>query len=116
MSQFLSLLFFIAVTRELLLRSFPHPPASGVWRKGTNFDTSGAVRNVLLVGKSRCFALTDLDLLCDLALTQFCGEKNVKCQSKRWRNRPTALSWYNEVKNCVFYIDISDFGCVFLPL
>lgn len=45
--------------------------------------------------------LTDLDFLIELALTQFSGEKNGKCLSKEWRNRPTALSWYNEVKNYV---------------
>lgn len=74
------------------------------------------MRDALLAGEGRCFALTDLDLLVELALTQFSGEKNGKCLSKGWRNRPTALSWYNKVKNNVFYTDISGFGCVFLPL
>lgn len=60
--------------------------------------------------------LIDLDLLVELALNQFSGGKNGKCLSKGWRNRPTALSWYNEIKNYVLYIDNSGFRCVFLPL
>lgn len=56
----------------------------------------------MLAGESRCFGLTDLDLLVELALTQFSGEKNGTYLSKGWRNRPTALSWYNEIKN-MFY-------------